>query len=204
VSGIEAADLRAGGFQDLVPGPLYLCFRLGNGAAILNHQVGVPTLFGEIHLGPNPGGSRLWRQMITSDEPHHLDGWFDRDDPDLIDLPVKTALNEQGYIENDGGLTHLPMSVNVGEHAGPYSWVNKGLEYLEPRRIRKDDLPKCKTVQGAIWVDDCRSELGGNSREQWRTGSLEFMDDGVGVNDGRPQYSQIPCHRGLAGRNRAS
>jgi hypothetical protein len=204
VSGIEAADLGAGGFQDLVPGPLYLCFRLGNGAAILNHHESVPTLFGKIHLGPNPGGSRLWRQVITSDEPRHLDGWFDRDDPDLIDLPMKTPLNEQGYIENDGGLPQLPIPVDVGEHAGPHNWVNNGLEYLAPRRIRKDDLPKCRTVQGAIWVDDRRSELSRNGREQWRTGSLEVMDNGVGVNDGRPKHSQIPCHRRLAGRNRAS
>ncbi len=101
-----------------------------------------------------------------------------------------SPLEEQRDVQHDQRRARRLGPVRPLAHHCAHLGVNDPGESGPCVGIAKDDVGQRGAVERAVGVDDFGSKGVGNLIEERRSGCLQFADDRIGVDDGRPELGE--------------
>ena len=154
-------------------------------------QAGRPVgLTGEARPGVGFGEPSLVHQSF------HGKIWIDVDHHQQFEV-VTTGFDEEGDVQDHrdvGGFQRGQSAVDLGTD----SRMDDGVQARQLVDIGEHPCGEPRSVQLARCQQDVVAEFGDDRREDGLAGSLQFMGDGVGVDDFEAACGEHRGHRGLA------
>lgn len=71
----------------------------------------------------------------------------------------ESSFNEQRGVDNADLDPSEPVENDLAHHGTSDSWMGDAIENSSLLRIVKDDLSQSFAVEGAVWLDYCRSKV---------------------------------------------
>lgn len=173
-----------------------LPFEVGEGAAVVDDDVGVHQAFVPVGLTADTGPGIAFGETAVLDEAAHRDFRIEVDDDEPIEVVAAGFDQERDVEEHDlirfGQLVQSPLDL------GPDDGMDDGVQAGELVDVTEDPGGEPTTVEFPVGKEDVVTELGDHRGQHRLPRPLELAGDLVGVDDGETSVGEHRRHGRLS------